>query len=134
MYCKNQKFNCKIVLTYLLQFVAMSFVFVVMTDKQMVFIIKDFLYSLQLGTDVYTFLGRIYLGFKLMMDIPSSFALFLFLIQLVCATITLKTILFNNCPKRVFVEEQKIESPKYRVESVLFAKNFVYLENLRLLN
>lgn len=134
MYFKGKKLDYKMVLLFILQLVAMSFVFVVMTDKQMVFIIKDFLYSLQLGSDVYTFLGRMYLGLKIMTDIPSSFAICLFLIQLVCATITLKTILFNNCPKKVFVEEQKIETPKYRVESVLFSKNFVYLENHRLLN
>ena len=134
MYLKNKKFDYKLVLMFLLQFVAMSFVFIYLTDKQSVFIIKDFLQSLNLGSDVYTFLGKVYLAIKMMFDLPSSFALCLLLINLVCATITLKIILFNNCPKKVSIEEQKIENPTYSVESVLLPRNFAYLENHRLLN
>ena len=134
MYLKNKKINYKLVLVFLLQIVAMSFIFVFITDRQTIFIIKDFVYSLNLGTDVYAILGRVYVVVKMMFDIPSSFALFVFLLNLVCGAITLKVILFNNCPKKVSVEDDKIETPKYSVESILFTKNFSYLENHRLLN
>lgn len=134
MCLKSKKFNCKLVLMFILQLVAMSFVFVFLTDRQTIFIIKDFVYSLNLGTDVYAILGRIYLGIKMMFDIPSAFGLFVFLLNLVCATITIKIFLINNCPKKVSVEEQKVETPTYNVDLVLLPKNFVYLENHRLLN
>ena len=134
MYLKNRRLNYKSVPLFILQLFAMSFLFIIFTDRQSIFIIQDFIHSLNLGTNVYVILGRICVVIKMMFDVPSVIAIFVFLLNLVCATITIKAILFINCPKKVIVEDEKVDTPKYRSESILFTKNFSYLENHRLLN
>ena len=130
----KRKNNYKLIFFTLLQLATMAFFFVLLADRQTIFIIKDFIRSLNLGSDVHTFLSQAYMAIKMMIDLPSCFGICVFLIQLVCATITIKSFLFSVCPKKVMIEESKIENPHKKVESVKFAKNFAYLENLRLLN
>jgi hypothetical protein len=97
-------------------------------------VIKEFIYSLNLGADVHALLARVYVIIKTMFDLPSCFALCLLLIQLSCATWTIRAFILSCCPKKVVVEAEKVDNPQPKIESVSFAKNFSYLENLRLLN
>ena len=89
---------------------------------------------MNLGTDIQAILARGYMILKMLFDLPSCFGICLFLIQLVCATWTLRAILFNNCPKKVTIEEEKIDNPQQKIESVTFVRTISYLENHRLLN
>ena len=112
----------------------MAFFFVLLADRQTIIIIKDFIRSLNLGSDVHSFLSQIYVALKMIVDLPSCFGICIFLIQLICATITIKGLAFVCYPKKIMVEDSKIENPHQKVESIKFAKNFSYLEKLRLLN
>ena len=134
MLIAKKKINSKIVIMFLLQLVAMAFIFVMLADRQTIFIIKDFVYSLNLDVSTHAYLSRLYVALKMLFDLPSCFGICVFLIQIVCATYTLKVMLFNNCPKKIDIEAEKVESYQEKIESVILLKNFSYLENLRLLN
>ena len=127
---KNSKIN-KIVI--LLQLLAMSFLFVILSDKQSIFLIKDFLHSINIDSNLYSLLARGYAGIKLMFDLPSCFGIFFFVLQVICATYTFRCWIIN-IPKKVLLENEKIESKKETIELVSFTKKYSYLENLRLLN
>lgn len=130
----KNRINSKIVILSLLQLVAMAFVFVALSDKQTIIILKEFVKSLNLDANTHDLIARIYVALKMMFDLPSLFGICVFLIQLVCATWTLKVMLFSVCPKKVMIEESKIDSYQEKIESVIFSKDCMYLENLRLLN
>jgi len=130
----KNKVSSKLVVMFLLQLVAMSFVFVALSDKQTILFIKDFVYSLNLDTNITNIIARSYVAFKMMFDLPSLFGVCVFLIQIVCATWTIEVMLFAICPKKIMIEAENIENPQHKIESVIFAKNFAYLENQRLLN
>jgi len=116
-----------------LQVLAMSFLFVILSDKQSVFFIKDFLHSINIDSNLYSLLARGYAGLKLMFDLPSCFGICFFVLQVICATYSFKCFIFN-LPKKVLLESEKLSSKNDKIESVTFTKNYSYLENLRLLN
>ena len=117
----------------ILQLLAMSFLFVILSDKQSIFFIKDFLRSLNVDSNLYSLLARGYAGIKLMFDLPSCFGICFFILQIICATYTFKCYVIN-LPYKVLVCEEKIKIQRDHVESVTFAQNYLYLENHKLLN
>ena len=127
---KNGKLN-KLLIG--LQILAMSFLFVILSDKQSIFFIKDFLHSINVDSNLYSLLARGYAGIKLMLDLPSCFGIFVFVLQVVCATYTIKNWIVNY-PKKVLLEKEKIECKNETIELVSFTKKYSYLKNLRLLN
>lgn len=130
----RNRINSKVIIMFLLQLVVMAFVFVALSDNQTIIILKEFVKSLNIDANTHNLLARIYVVFKMMFDLPSLFGICVFLIQLVCATWTLKVMLFSVCPRKVMIEECNIECSQEKIESVVISKDSVYLENLRLLN
>ena len=117
----------------ILQLLAMSFLFVILSDKQSIFLIKDFLQSLNIDSNLYSLLARGYAGIKLMFDLPSCLGICFFVLQIICATYTFKCYIIN-LPNKVLVSEEKIEIQRDNIECVTFAQNYLYLENHKLLN
>ena len=134
MLLKNKKLSAKMVLLFVLQVITLAFVFVLLADRQTIFLIKDFVQSLNLSADLQSLLSRGYVALKMMFDRPSCIGVCVFLIQLVCATWTLQAILLQACPIKVDIEADKVEKYNDIVDTDKYVKITTYLENHRLLN
>ena len=134
MLLKNKKPSAKMVLLFVLQVITLAFVFVLLADRQTIFLIKDFVQSLNLSADLQSLLSRGYVALKMMFDLPSCIGVCVFLIQLVCATWTLQAILLQACPIKVDIEADKVEKYNDIVDTEKYVKITTYLENHRLLN
>ena len=134
MLLKNKKLSAKMVLLFVLQVITLAFVFVLLADRQTIFLIKDFVHSLNLSADLQSLLSRGYVALKMMFDLPSCIGVCVFLIQLVCATWTLQAILLQACPLQVDIEADKVEKYHANVDTEKYIKITTYLENHRLLN
>ena len=134
MLLKNKKLSAKMVLLFVLQVITLAFVFVLLADRQTIFLIKDFVQSLNLSADLQSLLSRGYVALKMMFDLPSCIGVCVFLIQLVCATWTLQAILLQACPIKVDIEADKVEKYNDIVDTDKYVKITTYLENHRLLN
>lgn len=134
MLLKNKKLSAKMVLLFVLQVITLAFVFVLLADRQTIFLIKDFVQSLNLSADLQSLLSRGYVALKMMFDLPSCIGVCVFLIQLVCATWTLQAILLQACPIKVDIEADKVEKYNDIVDTEKYVKITTYLENHRLLN
>ena len=111
----------------------MTFLFLLLADKPTIILIRNLIDSLGVDANIQSLLARLYASFKVLFDLPSLFGLILFAIQVLCATRALDKLLMI-LPKRENTNIEKLEMPKYRVESCIIAKNYSYLENQRLLN
>ena len=106
MTLKKGKINSKILLI-LLQLVVMSFLFVALADKQTILLIKDFVDSLGVNSNIQSILARLYAGCKLLVNMPSLVALGICVLQVLCAAKVFKKIL-TSAPERTNIEAEKV--------------------------
>ena len=93
-----------------LQLVAMSFLFLVLIDKQTALEIQRFFQSLNISSDVQSLMARVYFAFKMTFDAPSFVGIFFVIIHVVCATCIVYTFIYFY-PKRNNILSEKINTP-----------------------
>ncbi len=116
----------------LLQFGAMASLFVVMFDKEAVFIFKDFVDRLQLDMDMQISLMRLLLPVRMLLHSPSLYAIIFLLtpIFVLASSIYLRA----SISTEPFVyEESDVQSKTYDIISYVEQKNCSYLKTMRLL-
>ena len=132
MIIAKKKLNSKFFM-FLLQAIVMFFVFLLLVDKQTVCLIRDLIQNLNIDSNIQSLIARMYVGFKVMFDLPSFIGIFIIILQIVCATWTFK-FLFMVFPKKFFVEVEKIIIRTKKICVHTKTKRYSYLINQRLLN
>lgn len=127
----KKKFNSRY-FTLLLQLIVMAVLFVFVFDKQAVFLLKDSLSRLQLGSGAERLIFEVLCGFKMLLHAPSFMGTIFIVLPFICLITTI------NIIKTIFISykikiNESIELKKINVEKYCKAKNFSYLENMRLL-
>ena len=116
----------------LLQLGAMASLFVVMFDKEAVFIFKDFVDRLQLDMDLQMTLIRLLLPVRMLLHSPSLYAIIFLLtpIFVLASGIYLRA----SISTEPFVyEKSDVQSKSYDIVSFVEQKNCSYLKTMRLL-
>lgn len=116
----------------LLQVVVIAMLFVFVFDKECVFIFKNILEKLQVCEGYQTIIYNFLIPIKMFCHSPSVIAFLLVTVQVICFTTTFKFItqIFQQLQ---FVTTEIIQKEEYKTEKYIDNKNYVYLENQRLL-
>lgn len=116
----------------LLQLVVVAFLFVFVFDKECVLVLKNTLDKLQICESYQAIIYNFLIPVKMLCHSPSLLTFLFVTLQLVCITTTIKFVI--SILEKSFVSiDGKVEEQEYSSQKYIINKNYVYLENSRLL-